>query len=113
MGRYVGNLTLALADEDVPNPHRLKLLIIMIDMAHANPLQHAEQLRIWQQNVNRSRMAHEDLLESLKTAVYNICAIQEPAINSFNNMLANTKWRVVYPKTHFQHPKKNEISNFC
>ena len=51
-------------------------------------------------------MAHEDLLESLKTAAYDICAIQEPAINSFNNTLANTKWRVVYPKTHFQHPKK-------
>jgi len=63
-------------------------------------------LRIWQQNVNRSRNAQEDLLESLKAKRFDICAIQEPCIDSFNNTRANSKWRVVYPNTHYTNPKK-------
>ncbi len=65
-----------------------------------------KNLKIWQQNVNKSRNAQEDLLESLKTKKFDICAIQEPYIDSFNNTRANSKWRVVYPSTHYTNPKK-------
>ena len=78
----------------------------MIDMAHTSSHQHAGWLRIWQQNANKSRTAHNNLLQSLKAAAYDICTIQELALNSFNNMTANAKWRVVYPKTHSRYPRK-------
>ena len=65
-----------------------------------------DKLRIWQQNVNKSRTAQEDLLESLNMGRYDVCAIQEPCIDCFNNTRANSKWRVVYPATHRKSPKK-------
>lgn len=65
-----------------------------------------DKLRIWQQNINRSRTAQEDLLESLNTDRYDICAIQEPCIDCFDNMRANSKWQVVYPAMHCKSPKK-------
>lgn len=65
-----------------------------------------KNLTIWQQNVNKSRNAQEDLLESLKSKNFHICAIQEPHIDFFNNTKANSKWRVVYPNTHYTNPKK-------
>ena len=65
-----------------------------------------DKLRIWQQNVNKSRTVQEDLLESLNTGWYDICAIQEPCIDCFNNTRANSKWQVVYPAMHRKSPKK-------
>src|SRR6266550_3218959 len=66
----------------------------------------AKNLKIWQQNINKSQYVQEDLLESLKTKKFDICAIQEPYIDLFSNTRANSKWRVVYPNTHYTNPKK-------
>lgn len=35
-----------------------------------------------------------------------IIALQEPAINSFNNTIASKDWITVYPTTHNEHPNK-------
>ena len=66
----------------------------------------AENLKIWQQNTNKSLVAQEDLLVSLRTSTFGICAIQEPFLDSFNKTRANPKWRVVYPKRHYSNPAK-------
>lgn len=58
------------------------------------------QLRIWQQNVNRSLLAQQDLLHSANPRDYDVLAIQEPHIDHLNNTRASPRWVVVYPDTH-------------
>lgn len=69
----------------------------------------AGKLRIWQQNINKSRTGQEDLLESLNANQYDICAIQEPYLDCFSNTKANSKWRVVYPTVHRGQPKATRL----
>src|ERR1700761_8529581 len=62
---------------------------------------HTEQarnnLRIWQQNVNRSLVAQLDLINNADPQHYDIIAIQEPHIDFQNDMRASQKWRAVLP----------------
>ena len=64
------------------------------------------KLRIWQQNTNRSLIAQHDLLNMLGNNDYDICAIQEPYLDSMNKTRANSHWIVIYPTTHATDPKK-------
>ena len=64
------------------------------------------KLRIWQQNINRSLIAQQDLLNMLGNNNYDICAIQEPYLDSMNKTRANSHWTVIYPTTHMVEPKK-------
>ena len=63
---------------------------------------------IWQQNVNKSPTCQHTLLSNNVLANYNISivALQEPAINAFNNSIASKDWITLYPTTHSAHPGK-------
>ncbi|KAF8120568.1 hypothetical protein EV363DRAFT_1110837, partial [Boletus edulis] len=63
-----------------------------------NPTQaESRNLRIWQQNMNKARMAQQHFLCNLCPSDYDIAAIQEPVINCVNLTTASSKWNVVYP----------------
>jgi hypothetical protein len=64
------------------------------------------KLRIWQQNINRSLLGQQDLLNMLGKDEYDICAIQEPYLDFMNKTRANAHWTVIYPSTHAVEPKK-------
>ena len=72
-----------------PNPSR-----------DSNPSRDLTQLRIWQQNVNRSITAQYDLLHSADPRDYDIIAIQEPYIDHLKLTRASPRWAVVYPEGH-------------
>lgn len=64
------------------------------------------KLRIWQQNANASLISQQDLLKTIGKNDYDICAIQEPYLDSMHRTRANPYWVVVYPSTHMVEPKK-------
>jgi len=69
-------------------------------MAKVSPLPHSSarmtdtpqstptQLRLWQQNLNKSRSAQEGLINLDIQNNYDIILLQEPYINSFSNTKA-------------------------
>jgi hypothetical protein len=63
---------------------------------------------IWQQNVNKSPTCQHGLLSSdkLTSMEIDIVALQEPAINPFNCMIASKEWIPIYPTTHRDVPSK-------
>jgi exonuclease III len=71
-------------------------------------MQVKNNLTIWQQNVNKSPTCQHDLVSSNELTSLNIdiLALQEPAINSFNNTVASRDWVTVYPTTHKEAPGK-------
>src|SRR5882724_9323639 len=64
------------------------------------------QLRIRQQNVNKSLVAQGDLLHRLDPKAFDIVAIQEPYLDRNHNTHANTHWYTLYPKEHYIEPEK-------
>ena len=56
-----------------------------------------EKLRIWQQNLNTSKISQLALMNSTSPSEWDILALQEPTINQLGNTTANPHWRVVYP----------------
>ena len=64
------------------------------------------QLRIHQQNVNKSLVAQSDLLHRLNPKLYDICTIQEPFLDHNHNSHATPHWFTIYPKEHYISPKK-------
>ena len=67
---------------------------------HRQPPTTPSTLRIWQQNMNKSRNAQQHMLCNLNPAQYDIALIQEPVINVVNLTTSNPKWNVIYPSTH-------------
>ena len=65
-------------------------------------------LKIWQQNVNKSQACQHDLISSGRLAKEGVdmIAIQEPAINSFGGTVTARDWTVIYPVTHGSDPSK-------
>ena len=61
------------------------------------PEQMLTQLRIWQQNLNKSLVAQQDLLHRAFPTDYDILALQEQCVDSVKNTRANRHWRVHYP----------------
>ena len=57
-------------------------------------------LRIWQQKINKLRVAQEDLINSDMYKNYNLVLLQEPYIDSFGNTKATKDWQVMYPSHH-------------
>ncbi|KAJ3001361.1 hypothetical protein NUW54_g6474 [Trametes sanguinea] len=57
-------------------------------------------MRIWQQNVNKSLLAQEDLLHRAHPNDYDLIAIQEPYLDRLALTRSTTHWRVVYPSPH-------------
>lgn len=62
-------------------------------------------IRIRQQNLNKSRTAQFDLINSIDPKDWDIILLQEPFIDAYNNTKANYHWHVLYPPTHFTDPK--------
>ena len=65
-------------------------------------------LKIWQQNVNKSRTCQHDLISSGRLAYegVDIVALQEPKINELRGTVTAREWTVVYPSTHTSDPAK-------
>src|SRR6266481_4048202 len=61
------------------------------------------RLWIWQQNLNKSRIAQEDLINSDVYKNYDLLILQEPFIDSYGKMKATSDWRVVYPTSLLSH----------
>ena len=59
------------------------------------------KLRIWQQNLNKSLAAQQDLINNLRPENYEIVLIQEPYIDHNRKTRASSHWRVVYPSTYY------------
>ena len=57
-------------------------------------------LRIWQQNLNKSRSAQQHMLCNLNPNEYNIALLQEPVINTVNLTTTNSRWNIIYPTCH-------------
>jgi hypothetical protein len=65
-------------------------------------------IKIWQQNVNKSRICQHDLISSVRLAEQRIdlIALQEPAISDFAVTITSKEWQVIYPSTHAKDPTK-------
>ena len=65
-------------------------------------------ISIWQQNVNKSKICQHDLISSARLSKQHIdiIALQEPPISDFAATIANKDWRVIYPSTHAKAPSK-------
>ena len=59
------------------------------------------RLRIWQQNLNKSRTAHLELINSPLHHNWDLILLQEPYIDSYGNTKATTKWRTIYPSSRY------------
>ena len=60
------------------------------------PTQASTHIRLWKQNLNKSRSTQEDLINSDLDKHYDIMLLQEPYINSYGNTKATRDWQVVY-----------------
>jgi exonuclease III len=65
-------------------------------------------LKIWQQNVNKSPTCQHDIIsnKNLVNKEISMIALQEPAINFLNLTIAAKDWTVMYPTTHNSSPDK-------
>ena len=58
------------------------------------------QLRIWQQNMDKSLDAQSDFLHSLHHEQYDLAMIQEPYIDFRGKTRATPHWHAIYPSLH-------------
>ena len=58
------------------------------------------KLRIWQQNLNKSRDAQLDLLAQADAKEWDLILLQEPFLDSVGNTRAGPQWITLYPATH-------------
>lgn len=64
-----------------------------------------QAIRIYQQNLNKSRTAQFDLINSLDPSKWDFILIQEPFLDAYNNTKSTYHWHAIYPPTHFVNPK--------
>ena len=57
------------------------------------------RLCIWQQNLNKSRVMQEELINSEVYKEYDLLILQEPYIDSYGNTKVTRDWRVTYPSS--------------
>jgi hypothetical protein len=60
-----------------------------------------QQLRIWQQNVHKSKTAHDYILNTANPKDWDVIALQEPWIDKYGNSRGSQFWRVVYPANFY------------
>src|SRR5437762_2011793 len=62
---------------------------------------HTRNIRIWQQNLNKSRTAQDIFIQSPTLHLqYDILLIQEPYLDKNGATKASSYWKVVYPDHH-------------
>ena len=59
------------------------------------------KLRIWQQNVHKSKTAQSYILNTANPNNWDIIALQEPWFDSFGNTRGTQYWQVVYPANFY------------
>ena len=69
-------------------------------------------MNIWQQNLNKSDTAQQDLINSIDPNIYDILVLQEPYIDFLGNTHANQRWYPLLPSTHHNNPKKFQTVTF-
>ena len=60
-----------------------------------------QKLRIWQQNVHKSKTAQAYVLNTANPKDWDVLAIQEPWFDSFGNSRGTQYWRVIYPANFY------------
>src|ERR1700722_12945739 len=65
-----------------------------------------QKLRIWQQNVHKSKTVHSYVINTASPSDWDVIALQEPWINSYGNSRGSQHWRVIYPANFYEedHP---------
>ena len=68
----------------------------------STPAPTPDRLRIWQQNLNKSRVAQEDLINSEVYKQFDVLVLQEPFIDSYGNIRphATGGWYTPPPFSH-------------
>src|SRR5882724_4069470 len=66
------------------------------------------QLRIHQQNINKSLITQSNLLHQLNPDLYDVFAIQEPFMDHNHNSWTTPYWFMIYPKEHYTNLKKTQ-----
>jgi len=61
----------------------------------------SEQVKIQQQNVNKSLIVQSNLLDQLDPNLFNICTIQEPYLDHNHNSCPTPHWYTIYLKEHY------------
>ena len=59
------------------------------------------KLRIWQQNVHKSKTAQNYILNTANPNDWDVIALQEPWFDSYGNSRGTQYWRVVYPANFY------------
>ena len=60
-----------------------------------------QNLRIWQQNVHKSKTVQEYVLNTANPKDWDIIALQEPWFDSYGNSCGTQYWCVVYPANFY------------
>ena len=60
-----------------------------------------QKLRIWQQNVHKSKTAQDYVLNTANPENWDVIALQEPWIDKYGNSRGSQYWRVVYPANFY------------
>jgi hypothetical protein len=60
-----------------------------------------KKLRIWQQNVHKSKTAQEYVLNTASPENWDVIALQEPWFDTYGNSRGTQYWRVVYPANFY------------
>ena len=60
-----------------------------------------QKLRIWQQNVHKSKTTQTYVLNTANPKDWDVLALQEPRIDSFGNSRGSQYWRVIYPANFY------------
>src|ERR1700723_2332522 len=60
-----------------------------------------QKLRIWQQNVHKSKTAHSYVINTASPNNWDVIALQGPWIDSFGNLHGSKYWRVIYPANFY------------
>ena len=60
-----------------------------------------QKLRIWQQNVHKSKTAQTYVINTANPKDWDVIALQEPWIDSFGNSCSSQYWRVIYPANFY------------
>ena len=60
-----------------------------------------QKLRIWQQNVHKSKTAQDYILNTANPKDWDVIALQEPWIDKYGNSRGSQYWRVIYPANFY------------
>ena len=69
-------------------------------------------MNIWQQNLNKSDAAQQDLSTPSTPNMYDILVLQEPYIDFLGNTHANQRWYPLLPSMYHNNPKKTRTVTF-